>query len=183
MKTKTELRKEVKELKKALSTEHKAQFSRVICERVYEELSELSEPTVISLYLSMPDEVKTDHLIHLLKEDNKHTIVIPRVETDTIIRFYELKNPEQYGSSDYGILEPEGELTELIPTVMIVPGVAFDRKGGRVGRGRGYYDRYFAKHKAEIKRKIAIAYELQVFDEVPMDKYDYSMDQLITEKE
>lgn len=181
MMSKAEIRQQVRALKKELSEEKRLQLSRVICEKAFAELSKLDRPTIISLYLSMPDEVQTHHLIDLLHRQDKHTLVIPRVEDEQTIRFYELENPDNYESSDFGILEPKGELIEVIPEVMIVPGVAFDRHGGRIGRGRGYYDRYFARHSERIRLKIAIAYELQVFDQVPMDEYDHPMDLLITE--
>ena len=68
----------------------------------------------------------------------------------------------------------------------MVPGVAFDREGGRTGYGAGYYDRYFKKisdeRKKEIK-KVALAYDFQVIDKVPMDKQDVRIDCIITEKE
>ena len=66
--------------------------------------------------------------------------------------------------------------------MIVVPGLAFDRKGGRVGHGKGYYDRYFDRHRDAIRMRIAFGYEVQVFDEVPMDDFDLPMHALVTDR-
>ena len=158
--------------------------SEEICQRAFDEIKD-KHATNVALFLSLPDEVDTTKLITLLSQQGKHTLLIPRVEDETTIRFYRLNLNNDLEVSHYGILEPTDDVSaELVPTIMIVPGVAFDRFGGRIGRGKGYYDRYFAKHKTTIQEKIAIGYQLQVFsDSIPMDLHDEPMDVLITEKE
>lgn len=86
--------------------------------------------------------------------------------------------------SNYGILEPEETAEEIMINHMdlaIVPGVAFDPKGGRVGYGGGFYDRFFSNLQVKIK-KIALAYEFQILDRVPIEEHDISIDAIITEK-
>lgn len=89
--------------------------------------------------------------------------------------------------SSYGILEPSIEENFITPNeldLIVVPGVAFDKNRGRIGYGAGFYDRYFKKINEEnIKRivKLALAYDFQVLDKVPMDERDVPVDHIITE--
>lgn len=180
---KKEIRALVRGRKKELTESLRANKSQRVAARVTQYLSELP-PSKVALFLSMPDEVDTSYLIAMLHAQGKHTILVPRVEDEVTIRFYKLKEVDNYEVSNFGILEPTDDVSQAeVPEVMIVPGVAFDIQGGRVGRGRGYYDRYFELHKATIKAKIAIGYHLQVMDEpVPMEPFDERMDALITEE-
>ena len=126
----------------------------------------------------------TSYLIQMLGKQGRHTLLVPRVEDEQTIRFYKLQNTQDYQLSGYGILEPKDDVSKaLVPEVMIVPGVAFDACGGRVGRGKGYYDRYFELHHDVIRKKIAIGYQLQVMEEpLPMEPFDQRMDALVTEE-
>lgn len=180
---KKEVRRIIRERKKQISQDERIVASKRISEKVFEEVKGIPT-TNLALFLSMPDEVDTSHLIQLLVEQGKHNVLVPRVEDETTINFYRLGNTEAYGLSSFGIKEPTDDISmALVPQVMIVPGVAFDLYGGRVGRGRGYYDRYFQRYSEIIKRKIAIGYQLQIMtDELPMDPYDQRMDMLFTEE-
>lgn len=180
---KKEIRTIIRQRKKQLSQEERASLSLEIARRTYELLND-EKATKVALFLSMPDEVDTTPLIKLLSEQGKHTLLVPRVEDEHTIRFYKLRNTTDYQVSGYGILEPTDDVSEaLVPEVMIVPGVAFDTCGGRVGRGKGYYDRYFELHSDVIRKKIAIAYQLQVMGEpLPMEPFDEHMDALVTEE-
>jgi 5-formyltetrahydrofolate cyclo-ligase len=66
-----------------------------------------------------------------------------------------------------------------LPSVILVPGVAFDRSGGRLGRGAGYYDRVLAQLAGAVR--VGIAADLQVLDRVPRDPWDIPMDYIVTE--
>lgn len=179
---KKEVRARIKMMKASLTSTEMEEKSQVICERVFQILKD-KEPSIISLFLSMPDEVKTGHLIDLLWSQGKHEVVIPRVEDKTTMRFYTHLPSKPLAQSKFGILEPLDEISdERIPVIMIVPGVAFDLNGGRIGYGRGYYDRYFMKYSEVVTERIAIGYDLQVIDEVPMDQFDQRMTGLVTEE-
>lgn len=180
---KKQVRAEIRQLKKSISEEKRNTISRIICEKVYDLLKDYP-PCKVALFLSMPDEVDTAYLIDLLSQSGKHTLLVPRVEDATTINFYPLSNIENYNISDLGIKEPNDDSSlAQVPNVMIVPGVAFDTLGGRVGRGRGYYDRYINRYNDDIKELIAIGYQLQVTsEEVPMDTLDKRMHRLFTEE-
>lgn len=179
---KKEIRKLIRERKKLITNDERILLSRKISEKAYDELKVLPA-TKVALFLSMPDEVDTSYLIQLLLNQGKHTLLVPRVEDETTINFYRLGNVDEYDLSTLGIKEPTDDISEAqVPEVMIIPGVAFDLYGGRVGRGRGYYDRYFDRYSEIIKSKIAIAYQIQVMQEkLPMEPFDQRMDMLITE--
>lgn len=180
---KKEIRTIIRQRKKQLSPEERTTISMKIAERAFELLKE-EEATNVALFLSMPDEVETSYLIQMLGKQGRHTLLVPRVEDEQTIRFYKLQNTQDYQLSGYGILEPKDDVSKaLVPEVMIVPGVAFDACGGRVGRGKGYYDRYFELHHDVIRKKIAIGYQLQVMEEpLPMEPFDERMDVLVTEE-
>ena len=81
----------------------------------------------------------------------------------------------------YGILEPR-EIKIALPEdiqVAIIPGIAFDKKGYRIGYGKGYFDRLLPKMNA---LKIALAFDFQLLDELPREKHDVKMDMIITDK-
>ena len=84
----------------------------------------------------------------------------------------------------YGIPEPDSEDVNSVyddkVEIIITPGVAFDKKGGRIGMGKGFYDKYFESNPKPVK--IGLAFEEQVFDSVPSDEKDKPVDFIITDK-
>ena len=99
-----------------------------------------------------------------------------------------ISSVENLKKDRYGIPEPEEDAPHINPDkldLIVAPGVAFDNRGGRIGYGAGYYDRYFKKisnERSNIIKKIALAYNFQVIDNVPMDEQDVKIDCIITEK-
>jgi len=105
-------------------------------------------------------------------------VVVPRVEGDTM-RFFEYR-PEAVRCGAFGIDEPFGtdECRPFEIDVMIVPGVAFTPDGGRMGRGRGYYDRYLAQPEAARIYKIGVCFRCQLRRELPLEPHDIAMDEV-----
>ena len=103
------------------------------------------------------------------------------METNTLSLFC-IENAEELHKGAYGILEPSTKrpVAENDIDVIIVPGLAFDRRGGRMGFGAGYYDRLLIKTNAV---KIGLCYDFQLMDSVPSEEHDVPMDYIITEKE
>ena len=132
----------------------------------------------ILVYSALPDEVPTQALLDLLVKLGK-TVLLPRVisDTDMELRRYTGRHDLQLGA--YGILEPTGELFTVYDTidVAIVPGMAFDAEGYRLGRGKGYYDRFLAR--VPYLYKIGLCFSWQMVDKVPHDKHDIVMDEVI----
>lgn len=186
MKSKKEIRTEAKGRVKSI-LDSQAVLSEIAGKRAYEFLEslDLSTGTSIGLFLSMKDtEIETSPLIDLLRASSKHyRILVPKVEDETTILFYPYEESAPHRISKYGIWEPLVDVSEaVVPEVIIVPGLAFDRKGGRVGHGKGYYDRYFERNAEKIRMRVAFAFETQVFEEVPMNEFDLPMQALITDQ-
>lgn len=127
----------------------------------------------------MPDEVPTQGLLDELVSEGK-TVLLPRVISDTEMEVRRYTGKEDLRKGAFGIMEPTGTLFtdyERID-VAIVPGVAFDRDGHRLGRGKGYYDRFLSK--VPLVYKIGVCFPSRLMDKVPADKYDILMDEIIT---
>ena len=131
----------------------------------------------VLLYHSLPDEVDTHAFIR--KWSASKRILLPVVKADELeLRAY--TGPETLTTGSYGILEPTGPLFTRYPDIalVVVPGVAFDRLGNRLGRGKGYYDRLLPRLADAYK--IGICFPYQLVDEVPAEDFDIRMDEVLT---
>nr|WP_309600984.1 5-formyltetrahydrofolate cyclo-ligase [Bacteroides faecis] len=136
--------------------------------------------TTVLLYHSLKDEVDTHAFIR--KWSNEKRILLPVVVGDDLeLRLY--TGPEDMATGTYGIEEPVGETFTDYASInfIAVPGVAFDRKGNRLGRGKGYYDRLLPRIPAAYKA--GICFPFQVVEEVPAETFDICMDIIITSNE
>ncbi len=144
----------------------------------------LAHPAVIKaktilMYHSLPDEVDTKEAIIRLASEGK-TVLLPKVtgEGTMEIRIYE--GPSGMAEGAFGIMEPTGRpVRDYGKTdVAVIPGMAFDAKGNRLGRGKGFYDRLLAKMQNTYK--IGICFSFQKTDAVPVNENDARMDEIIT---
>ena len=185
--TKGEFRKQVKNLLNS-SKELFPQASEKICSQLLTSDLYKSSSTILS-YMALDDEVNLSMLMEQALKDGKK-VYIPRIiPASSQMDFY-----EKTALSDvniYGIQEPEKnagkfEIKKYDDEILILtPGRAFSKNGGRLGRGKGYYDTYLARLKeknAGNLKVIGIAFDLQVFNELPLEKHDEKMDCLVTEK-
>ena len=132
----------------------------------------------VLLYHSLKDEVDTHEFIR--KWSRLKRILLPVVVGDDLeLRAY--TGPEDLAIGAYGIEEPTGaRFTDYAAIGFIaVPGVAFDRNGNRLGRGKGYYDRLLPRIPAAYKAGICFPYQL--VEEVPAEPFDIRMDEIITQ--
>lgn len=139
---------------------------------------------VLLIYLSVADEFDTYALLQQAWTDGKRTAV-PRCEAEHQMRFYEITDLSQLQAGAYDIPEPKASCNECTWTdaeqvLCLVPGLAFDRSGGRMGYGGGYYDRFLAQHP-EICT-IGMAAECLVVEKVPSEDTDRQLCGLLTEK-
>ncbi|WP_297423195.1 5-formyltetrahydrofolate cyclo-ligase [Clostridium sp.] len=182
------LRKEILIKRKNMNTTEKEKMDKIISDQLYESRY-YKEATNIFIYISYDSEIDTKSIIYNALKDNKR-IYVPRTEFETrIMDAVEIKSFDNLIETSYGLLEPSKKEPHINPNelnLIIVPGVAFDRNGGRMGYGAGFYDRFFKKINGDNMKKItklALAYSLQVLDEVPMSEQDVPVDFIITEKE
>ncbi len=173
---KAEVRKRIRELKRAVPTEEKLRRSEVIMAHV-EEMPEFRKAQVVLLYWSMADEVQTHNFVD--KWYKQKQLLLPCVlGDDLVLRQY--TGPEcLVAGEQFGIGEPTGpEYTQLDRIdIIVVPGVAFDKSGNRMGRGRGFYDRLLKSTPNAVK--VGVAYSFQMMEEIPMEPHDVAMNYVI----
>lgn len=106
------------------------------------------------------------------------TIYFPVTEQDKLM-FYSVTDLEAFKMGYFGIMEPTERKKTFTHSrgVALVPGVAFTKDGRRIGFGKGYYDRFLAKHT--LLYKIGICYENQIADEIEVEPWDVNMDEVI----
>lgn len=134
----------------------------------------------VALYHALPDEPRTLPLIERWYREK--TIYLPVVEGDDL-RFLPYTGSQAVQRGAYQIWEPidQGEEADLAAIdLILVPGVAFDRQGNRMGRGKGYYDRALRLVKAP---KIGVCFHFQLLDQIPTEPFDIPMDRVITDRE
>ncbi len=172
---KKEFRQKVNALKKLVSTDEMIRQSKQIFDEV-EKLMDFQQAKVVLAYWSMDDEVFTHDFIEKWWKDK--IILLPSVHGDNlIIRQYQGMQNMRPGDL-FGISEPATDVFDDFDSInlIIVPGMAFDKNKNRMGRGRGYYDRFLKSVKAF---RIGICFDFQYFDKIPVDDFDLPMSEVI----
>jgi 5-formyltetrahydrofolate cyclo-ligase len=144
------------------------------------------ESKIALLYLSSDLEVQTDSIIQKAYSYNK-IVVLPAFDPEN----YQMKlmKVDAFGQElipgPRGVLEPDASKCKVVPMdridIAILPGLAFDEKGGRIGTGTGYYDRLVPRLDITT-RKVALTFEEQIIPQVPMESHDKHVDIIITDK-
>jgi len=164
---------------------NKDQLSRQICQKLAA-LPEYTAARVVMFYVDFASEVRTQHFFPTAWAAGKQ-IVVPYCVKDRL-ELFRLENTDELAPGTVGILEPRPELRGRPDRqvdvaqldLILLPGLAFDRRGGRIGRGKGYYDRFLRRVRPGTPL-VALAFECQLFAEVPMLPYDKYVDKVITE--
>lgn len=147
-------------------------------------MPEYKEAQHILLYADYRNEVATDKLFEDAKKRGKK-IYYPKVFGQEM-EFYAVDSLDELRFGYKGIREPQENPIKRFfykkqdNTIMIVPGVAFDMKGYRVGYGKGYYDKYLSERR--MISTFALSYAFQILEHIPSDSYDIKMDKIITEE-
>lgn len=171
---KKELRQEIRLRKKQHSMEELQRQSQEILQLLVAH-PRFQAAQRVMLYASLPDEVQT--LAFLDTWRHHKTIILPTVVGDDIIPV-ELAENVSFIEGDFHIPEPQNHPYTGGFDLIVVPGMAFDPKGHRLGRGRGYYDRFLAQHPQVYT--IGICFDFQLLPEVPSEPHDCIMDEIIT---
>jgi 5-formyltetrahydrofolate cyclo-ligase len=159
-----------------LNSQEIAKRSKTIQEFVIN-TKEFQQAKVVGAYFAIGSEVMTELIIGHAKMLGKK-IALPRVEKDKI-RFYELPLANTLVKGKFGVMEPPPyEPIDKID-ILAVPGVAFDKKGNRLGYGKGFYDRLLAGKRTEFS--IGLAYSFQLVENLPYDRYDERLDAIASE--
>ena len=173
--TKSELRRTIRALKAQFDAAQLVSLSEVICRKVLSHPRWKSARAVL-LYASLPDEVDTTPLISQALQDGKR-LFLPVVEGEVLsLKSY----TGEVVIGPFGIQEPVGErlLDYKLIDFAVIPGMAFDREGHRLGRGKGYYDRLLPDLPAY---RIGLCFPFQLLANVPTDRFDQQVNEVITE--
>lgn len=181
MDEKVKIRSKLLKIRESLEGEDRALKNERIAERL-EELDAFKKAHHILFYYSVRGEVDTLELIERTIDDKQ--LYLPIVRGKSNFQAVPIMNPLNLKKSFEGVPEPaDTEPSDVYDNqieMVIVPGVAFDKKGNRIGMGKGYYDRYLNRSNAPLK--VALAYEEQILDYVPKDPYDECIDMIVTDQ-
>ena len=150
------------------------------------EFANFMESEMIFLYTPQSSEIPTEKIIQKALYIEKQIVLPVLISTKNVINIYKITDfNKDLVTNNNDILEPNIKKCKKIPLedidIAIIPGLAFDDKGGRVGFGNDYYRRLISK-LPETCRKISLAYEEQVVDQIQMESRKYTVDIIITDK-
>lgn len=178
--TKQEIRTYIRGLFASLDEDGRRCHDERICDRIVSEVGRRCQPgksgirPTVLLYSSLPDEVRlqkaVDELFFLGYE-----ILLPAVRGEDIV-LCRYRSGQLLQKGRFGIPEPADESFGLVPDIAFIPGRAFTTEGDRLGRGKGYYDRFLKTVKCP---RIGVCYPFQVVDSIPTDDGDVRMDAVI----
>ncbi len=137
------------------------------------ELPAFRQATNVMIYYPIQNEIDLRGLLELAPE--KHYFM-PVVHSRDI-KLSEYKGRKYLKRGKFGIPEPQGEIYTGKIDLILIPGVAFDSQGGRLGRGGGYYDRFLKKYRKT--KKVGVGYTFQIVKEVPTNRRDIRVDEVI----
>jgi 5-formyltetrahydrofolate cyclo-ligase len=180
---KRQLRESVAPLRRAVSARAAARAAASIADRLLAEPA-LRRAARVALYAALPDEVPTRPLFDALAALGAARL-FPRVTRAEVLEFAPVADWGELRLGRYGVPEPppQAAAVELAEgDLVLVPGVAFDRAGNRLGRGRGCYDRTFPAGASGSPLLVGIAYELQLVARVPHGPGDRRMHAVVTER-
>jgi 5-formyltetrahydrofolate cyclo-ligase len=190
--TKTEVRRLIKERLSHISLEENQLRSEKVC-RNFIKTKVWNEAEIILCFVCMNDEVDTSLLLQEAICKNK-ILAAPRMSKENIV-FHRIE--DQSGCSDehpYGVHEPSANNEIVDPDehramniLIVTPGLAFDTEGNRLGRGRGYYDKFISKYRTPSRRSgwlkaISVAFDFQLVGKVPTAAHDMKVDGIITDE-
>ncbi len=176
---KKQLRTDLKQRRTELPESKRTEMSQQIIKFLHE-IDEFNQAKSLFCYISYLSEVETSSLVSRILEQNL-ALAVPKIMGKTEMRAIPLKDLSDLEADKMGILTPKSsQVASDTFDIAITPGVGFTTKGDRLGYGRGYYDRWFSKN--QVKTKIGLAFEVQIVDELPLEKTDLPLDILVTEE-
>jgi 5-formyltetrahydrofolate cyclo-ligase len=183
--TKDEIRNNIATTLAALSSKKIAEKLTGIENRLFE-FANFLEANIVLLYINNTSEVNTLKIIERCL-NHKKIVILPAFDT----KKYDMKLMKiddmdaDLISGPRGILEPDPSRCNIVPIecidIAIIPGIAFDEKGGRIGSGDGYYDRLIP-NLSVTTRKVALSFENQIVSQIQMESHDRYVDIIITEE-
>ncbi|WP_457570791.1 5-formyltetrahydrofolate cyclo-ligase [Desulfovulcanus sp.] len=184
MLSKHQIRQKVLKKRTNLSPDQVNSLSSIILENFYS-LNLLDRARDVFLYLPIKNEVNTWPLLKKLWS-LKISTFLPRCDKNKCRKmdFYHVSSPNDLNKGAFNIPEPSSEIryNGIGPDLIILPGVAFDLKGYRLGYGQGYFDRFLPKLDLTKIKTVALAYDFQILPSLPIDPWDRPVEIIVTEK-
>ena len=178
---KLEIRNICKKFRNNLPAEKKQQLDLILQEK-FLQTEEYKNTKTLLAFVSKDIEINTEKIIEQALADGK-TLALPKCKEENLMDFYIVNSLSQLKEGYYGLLEPDPEkctiLKDTANTICLVPGLAFDREGYRIGFGKGYYDRFLLDYNGVT---VGMCYAKCVHESLPKGYYDRPIDILITEK-
>ena len=173
------LQREIKFRLSKISSAEKLELSRAVIQK-FLSLPAYKDAKIIIAYLSMPEEIQLQEFFMAAFADEK-ILAVPFISEGEMTAG-ELPNMNALEVGEYGILTVKRDVRKFIDAekidCVITPGLAFDTYGRRLGRGGGFYDKFL--RRAVNAKKIALAYDCQIVDNVPAEVHDVAVDAVIT---
>ncbi len=174
--TKKELRAAMRSRNRALAPKERTAAAGRIFEQI-EALPAFRKARCAALFCSLPDEPPTGEALRRWSLCKR--VAVPRVEGETM-RFFDY-DPRHLAAGAFGIEEPGADAVLCPPEeidLLVIPGVAFTAAGARLGRGRGYYDRYLAQPELRARR-VGVCFAHQIVEALPAEPHDAAMDLVV----
>lgn len=179
--TKKEARKVYRELRKNISMADREEASKNISKRIVE-LIEKEDYKRVLMYAALPEEVNLDAVFDCLNGEVE--FYFPRVNEEEM-EFYRATSLKELETGNFGVREPKTECAKIQydedKYLMLVPGMAFDKNGYRLGYGKGYYDKYLATNEQQKINTIGICFNKCMVEELPHDEYDIKVEKVFCE--
>lgn len=174
------LRREIGAKKRALTPEQIETRSATLANRLYR-TPQYRDCKSLYAYLSFNQEVRTNPIIEQAWADGKR-VAVPKVVGDGMVFIWIESFDNLAPQGAFHIMEPveNGPVASDKSALILMPGLAFDPAGHRVGYGGGYYDRYLAAQPCHPT--VALCYDFQLFDHLEVDEYDVPVDRVITDR-
>lgn len=180
---KKSIRREIIAKRNSLSDDKRKEFDEKIKD-ILKASSYYKEAKNIFIYIGFGSEINTSKYVKEFLDEGKN-VFIPRIDLkNKVIEAVNIDSLSELQKNKFGILEPakDGKIIDKNELdLIIVPGVAFDINGGRVGYGGGYYDKYMADIDGSIPR-VVLCYKFQLLKELPKEEHDISIHEIITEE-
>lgn len=186
---KTKMREDIQQRRDALTDEQRKQKSRQACEYLLKHpVVQQHQVLTLCTYMPFRSELDVTPIMEWCWKQN-HIVLLPKVlPDDRKLQLHRVKSYSDVEAGVWGIMEPKSDTEhwkdEASIQLLLLPGLAFDKQGGRLGYGGGYYDRLLASmnlHKETSSCLVALAYDLQLVHEVPLELHDRRVDLVISE--
>lgn len=167
----------------ALSGDERSRRSRKIAAKLLKH-PVFKDSSCVCFYVSLPSEVETESLIDAALKRGKKVLVPLADLENKALELYRITGRSRLEAGPFGIREPRASKRHLADPsdcdLVIVPGIAFDRSGRRIGRGLGFYDRLLVRVRPDAF-KLGLAFRFQVVPKIPAESHDIRLDAVLTD--